>query len=70
MILTTNILNQKYKMMVKINLFSENIDYIKNLLLQTENDIKTMNNQLSEYTTKIQMNSKSTTTQQPNNKYK
>ena len=57
-------------MMVKINLFSENIDYIKNLLLQTENDIKTMNNQLSEYTTKIQMNSKSTTTQQPNNKYK
>ena len=63
-------MNQKYKMMVKINLFSENIDYIKNLLLQTENDIKTMNNQLSEYTTKIQMNSKSTTTQQPNNKYK
>ena len=57
-------------MMVKINLFSENIDYIKNLLLQTENDIKTMNNQLSEYTTKIQMNSKSTTTQQTNNKYK
>ena len=30
--------------------FSENIDYIKNLLLQRQKDIKLMNNHLSEYT--------------------
>ncbi len=34
----------------------DNINYIKNLLLQTQSDIKNMNNQLSEYTNKIQSN--------------
>ena len=43
-------------MVSNINLIKENVDYIKNLLLQTQNDIKCMNDQLSEYTNKAKIN--------------